>query len=306
MSYLNKLSKALVLSLGGETGIAWEVGILWGLKEGGVDVTDVDLIIGTSAGSILGAQITSGISLEELYKFQLKPIEETKEKVSDMHKFIQIKTEAIKSTSDAQTARAYMGKAAFNVETMSEEEHLEIIASELPKKDWNQKIQLIVNTVDAETGKWVTFDKDSGVPLLNAVAAREILDALKGKNVSSEPDEKEEEELNVLKEDIIAKSQEFIKDKLSELDWEQLQELVAGLLRGMGYKTMVSAKGPDRGRDIIASPDGLGLREPRIVVEVKHRNGQMGASEIRGFTGGLRPGDLRGKQASKLFIQERS
>ena len=171
MSNLNKLSKALVLSLGGETGIAWEVGILWGLKEGGVDVTDVDLIIGTSAGSILGAQITSGISLEELYKFQLKPIEETKEKVSDMHKFIQIKTEAIKSTSDAQTARAYMGKAAFNVETMSEEEHLEIIASELPKKDWNQKIQLIVNTVDAETGKWVTFDKDSGVPLLNAVAA---------------------------------------------------------------------------------------------------------------------------------------
>ncbi len=87
---------------------------------------------------------------------------------------------------------------------------------------------------------------------INPNAAREILDALKGKNVSSEPEEKEEEELNVLKEDIIAKSQEFIKDKLSELDWEQLQELVAGLLRGMGYETMVSAKGPDRGRDIIA------------------------------------------------------
>ncbi len=126
---------------------------------------------------------------------------------------------------------------------------------------------------------------------INPNAAKEILDALKGKKVSSEPEEKEDEELNVLKEDIIAKSQEFIKDKLSELDWEQLQELVAGLLRGMGYKTMVSAKGPDRGRDIIASPDGLGLREPRIVVEVKHRNGQMGANEIRGFTGGLRPGD---------------
>lgn len=171
MSNLNKLSKALVLSLGGETGIAWEVGILWGLKEGGVDVTDVNLIIGTSAGSILGAQITSGISLEELYKFQLKPIEETKEKVLDMHKFIQIKTEAIKNSSDAQTARAYMGKAAFNVKTMSEEEHLELIASRLPKKDWNQKIELIVNTVDAETGELVTFDNDSGVPLLNAVAA---------------------------------------------------------------------------------------------------------------------------------------
>jgi restriction system protein len=40
-----------------------------------------------------------------------------------------------------------------------------------------------------------------------------------------------------------------------------MQELVAGVLRGMGYKTIVSAKGPDRGRDILASPDGLGLSE---------------------------------------------
>jgi restriction system protein len=89
----------------------------------------------------------------------------------------------------------------------------------------------------------------------------------------------------------LAKSREFIKDKLIELDWEEMQELVAGILRGMGYKTIVSTKGPDRGRDILASPDGLGLNEPRIVVEVKHRSGQMGSPEIRSFTGGLRPGD---------------
>lgn len=71
-----------------------------------------------------------------------------------------------------------------------------------------------------------------------------------------------------------------------------MQDLVAGLLRGMGYKTFVSSKGPDRGRDIIASPDGLGLTQPRIVVEVKHRKGQMGAPEIRSFLGGLREGDM--------------
>ena len=94
-----------------------------------------------------------------------------------------------------------------------------------------------------------------------------------------------------MKEDIAAQSHEFIKDKILELGWEEMQELVAGILRGMGYKTIVSAKGPDRGRDIIASPDGLGLSEPRIVVEVKHRKGQMGSPEIRSFTGGMRPGD---------------
>jgi restriction system protein len=45
----------------------------------------------------------------------------------------------------------------------------------------------------------------------------------------------------------------------------------------------------DRRKDIIASPDGLGLTQPRIFVEVKHRKGQMGAPEVRKFIGGRHP-----------------
>ena len=70
-----------------------------------------------------------------------------------------------------------------------------------------------------------------------------------------------------------------------------MEELVAGILRGMGYKTMMSPRGADRGKDIVASPDGLGLESPKIKVEVKHRNGSMGSSNIRNFLGGLRHGD---------------
>jgi restriction system protein len=71
-----------------------------------------------------------------------------------------------------------------------------------------------------------------------------------------------------------------------------MQELVAGVLRGMGYKTRVSPRGPDRGKDIIASPDGFGFENPRIFVEVKHRiNSSMGAGEIRSFLGGRHDGD---------------
>lgn len=99
------------------------------------------------------------------------------------------------------------------------------------------------------------------------------------------------ETLEIIKEDTIAKAHEFIKDKVLQLNWQQMQELVAGVLRAMGYKTKVSAKGPDRGRDIVASPDGLGFEEPRIFVEVKHRGGAMGAPEIRSFVGGLRGKD---------------
>ena len=70
-----------------------------------------------------------------------------------------------------------------------------------------------------------------------------------------------------------------------------MEHFVAGLLRAMGYKTRISPPGPDRGRDIFASPDGLGLEDPRIFVEVKHRGGAMGAPDVRSFLGGRRPGD---------------
>lgn len=80
---------------------------------------------------------------------------------------------------------------------------------------------------------------------------------------------------------------EKIKDRLTRLDGHQMEQLVAGILRAMGYQTRISPRGPDRGADILASPDGFGFQEPRIVVEVKHRPTQrMGAPELRSFIGG--------------------
>src|SRR3954470_5402611 len=64
---------ALVLGGGGVTGIAWEVGILKGLADAGVDLASADLVVGTSAGSVVGAQLTSGQSVQSLYDGQLRP-----------------------------------------------------------------------------------------------------------------------------------------------------------------------------------------------------------------------------------------
>ncbi|MHB1795255.1 MAG: restriction endonuclease [Acidobacteriaceae bacterium] len=94
-----------------------------------------------------------------------------------------------------------------------------------------------------------------------------------------------------VRKDTEQRALEFLQDKLSKLDWDEMQELVAGLLRAMGYKTRISPAGPDRGRDIIASPDGFGFQPPRIVIEVKHRKGTIGAPEVRSFVGGLRQND---------------
>ncbi|MEK3796028.1 restriction endonuclease [Paenibacillus sp. FSL R7-0204] len=116
--------------------------------------------------------------------------------------------------------------------------------------------------------------------------------------------EEEAEELDQIKDDVIEKSNEFIKDKIAKLSWEQMEEFVAGVLRGMGYKTRITPKGPDRGRDILASPDGLGLEEPRIIAEVKHRKERMGANEIRSFTGGLRGKDRGIYMSSGGFTKE--
>lgn len=84
---------------------------------------------------------------------------------------------------------------------------------------------------------------------------------------------------------------ELIKDRVNQLDWEDMERLVAGMLEAMGYCARVMPKGPDGGRDVVASPDALGLESPRIVAEVKHRKGAMGAPAVRSFIGGLRAGD---------------
>ena len=122
---------------------------------------------------------------------------------------------------------------------------------------------------------------DSTAPILTDDAAPTTLDTTE--------DEASEE---ILRDEVANKADEFIEDKLALLAWDDMQELVAGILRAMGYRTQVSLPGSDRGgTDIFASPDGLGLEEPRIFVEVKHRKGStMGADEIRSFLGGRRTG----------------
>lgn len=84
---------------------------------------------------------------------------------------------------------------------------------------------------------------------------------------------------------------EKIKDRIVALSWEDMESLVAGLLRAMGYRTTLTSKGGDQGRDVIASPDGLGLTSPRIIVEVKHRGNPMGAPAVHSFIGGLHDSD---------------
>lgn len=138
---------------------------------------------------------------------------------------------------------------------------------------------------------------------LGSEASQELRSKAKDLKSLSESDSQEEPEPPLKTEDqrlseqemrrqLLEQAEETVGDRIASLDWDDMQELVAGILRAMGYRTRVSPKGSDRGVDIFASPDGLGLEEPRIFVEVKHRPKQaMGSQAIRSFLGGRSAGD---------------
>jgi restriction system protein len=76
-------------------------------------------------------------------------------------------------------------------------------------------------------------------------------------------------------------------------DAYEFQDLVAALLRGMGYYTpVVAPRGKDGGVDIVAYHDPLGTQPPRIKVQVKHRDQQATVQQVRELIGILRDGDV--------------
>ena len=171
---MNDQRTALVLGGGGITGIAWEIGVLAGLAEHGVDLTGADLVVGTSAGSVVGAQITGGRPLEAMYARQLEPPEQ--EKVARMTRGNLARYAWAMLTSRGRDVefRRRIGALALAAEkaglTPSEQERLDVIGSRLVSAEWPDR-NLVITAVDAATGEFRTFDRTSGVPLLQAVAA---------------------------------------------------------------------------------------------------------------------------------------
>ena len=165
---------ALVLGGGGVTGIAWELGMLAGLVDHGVDLRDADLVVGTSAGSVVGALITSGTDLEELYADQLAPPEPERPVRIGIATTVRWSLAAACSRGSEQVG-ARVGKMALARVTVPEAERRGIIEARLRGHTWPQRA-LLVTAVDAESGEFAAFGKGSqvggtAVTLVDAVAA---------------------------------------------------------------------------------------------------------------------------------------
>ncbi|HEY2551244.1 MAG TPA: patatin-like phospholipase family protein [Streptosporangiaceae bacterium] len=161
--------RALVLGSGGVTGVAWEVGMIAGLAEHGIDLTEADLVVGTSAGSVVGVDVRSGVSISDIYAQQLAPPGD--EPFARMGpRVIAGLLRSMVLTRDPVRARRRIGRLALAARTEPEQHRRGVIASRLPVHEWPAR-RLVVTAVDAGTGEFTTFDAASGVSLVDAVGA---------------------------------------------------------------------------------------------------------------------------------------
>jgi NTE family protein len=174
--------RALVLHGGGSAGNAWEIGVVAGLLEAGLDVRRADLIVGTSAGATAAAQITSAPPAELLADIidavppgrpagnsaARRPAAGTP--VNHLERTNTI----IAQASDAADMRRRMGAGALELDAASDDsgsaQWRSTVAARLPSQEWPGQL-ILITAVDARTGEPVVFDRDSGVDLVDAIAA---------------------------------------------------------------------------------------------------------------------------------------
>jgi NTE family protein len=161
--------RALVLGGGGVTGVAWEIGLLYGLAERGVDLAAADLLVGTSAGSVVAAELTGGTPLADLFAHELTDTTGDTDAAIGTRVLAAFVLAALWPGDEAR-GRARLGRAALRARTVPESERRSAIASRVRRDDWPAR-RLLIPAVEAETGEVEVFDNDSGASLVDAVAA---------------------------------------------------------------------------------------------------------------------------------------
>ncbi len=165
---------ALVLAGGGVAGVAWELGVLQGMAD--VDahlaarLLAADVVVGTSAGSSVAAQITSGLPLEELYMAQLRAETAEIEVEIDGEQLWADYAAATAGASGPEDVGRRLGSLALAARTVDPALRLAAVDARLPVKEWPAR-RVLIPAVDAETGELTVFTRESGVPLVDAVTA---------------------------------------------------------------------------------------------------------------------------------------
>lgn len=164
-----------MLAGGGLAGIAWETGVLQGIADEAPAVADAllssDVLVGTSAGSTVAAQISSGTPLPELFARQLGAESRELDPGVAVDDIAALFLAAVSEPGTTKTQKLQrIGAVALATATVPEQVRRAVIAGRLPSHGWPERI-LRLTVVDTATGELVLFDRDSGVDLIDAVAA---------------------------------------------------------------------------------------------------------------------------------------
>ncbi|EID14635.1 hypothetical protein MXEN_08857 [Mycobacterium xenopi RIVM700367] len=166
--------RALVLAGGGIAGIAWETGVLQGIADQAPQTArtllDCDVLVGTSAGSAVAAQISSGSALDELYARQIAPTSAELDPGVGVETITELFFNAITKPGTTRQKLRRIGAIAAATDTVAELVRREVIAGRLPSHHWPDR-DLRLTAIDIVTGERVVFDRESGVDLVDAVAA---------------------------------------------------------------------------------------------------------------------------------------
>ncbi|WP_122444264.1 patatin-like phospholipase family protein [Mycobacterium attenuatum] len=165
--------RALVLAGGGLAGIAWETGILLGIAEESPAAArlllDADVLVGTSAGSAVTAQVASGCPLAVLFERQLAATSAEIDPGVDVEAITELFLRALRAPGE-QGPLLRIGTVALATQTVPEPMRRAVIAQRLPVHEWPDR-DLRITAIDTATGEVVIFDRHSGVDLVDAVAA---------------------------------------------------------------------------------------------------------------------------------------
>ncbi len=136
---------------------------------------DSDVLVGTSAGSAVAAQIGTGGTLEVLFDRQVAETSAEIDSGVDIDTITELFLAALQepyeeSLDKTREQMRRIGAVAAGTETVPEAVRRRAIAQRLPSHDWPGRV-LRVTAIDIATGELVVFDRESGVELVDAVAA---------------------------------------------------------------------------------------------------------------------------------------
>ena len=163
------IRRGLVLGSGGHAGIAWEIGLVLGLLEHDIDVSEADLLVGSSAGSVVATHLALGRDIHEALDQLGSPAVAATGTRMGPAVLARYLAASLRPGTPA-SGRAWLARRAERAAVLDEEAFVSAVTQGIDDADWPDR-DLRITAVRADTGQAVVFTRDSGVPLARAVAA---------------------------------------------------------------------------------------------------------------------------------------